>query len=296
MGIRLGTNPIAWSNDDWRELGADISLDSCLSQARAAGFEGIELGHKFPRTSAQLRPLMDRHSIELIGGWYSTELLRRSVAEEMQAAQDHMALLEDMGCTIFIMAETSNAIHSDRAIGLSQSPVLAAADWAEFGRRMTEFAARLGDRGLVPAYHHHMGTVVETSEEIARFMEATDEGVGLLLDTGHAAFAGADPSVLARAYASRITHVHCKDIRLPVRKAALHSDASFLDAVIEGVFTVPGDGGVDFPSVLAEMGKAAYGGWLVVEAEQDPEKADPETYANLGFTNLQSFAADAGLK
>jgi len=296
VGIRIGINPIAWSNDDMRELGAEISLETCLTQAKAAGFEGIELGHKFPRTSAALRPILDDHGIELIGGWYSTELLTRPVSDEWKAAEDHLALLKEMGCPVFIMAETSDAVHGERGVPLSRRPVLEPGGWAEFGRRMSEFSIRLRDQGILPAYHHHMGTVVETSEEIARFMEATGEAVGLLLDTGHASFAGIDPAALARAYGPRITHVHCKDIRLPVRTEALKSDASFLDAVLDGVFTVPGDGDVDFGSVLTEMSKAAYGGWLVVEAEQDPEKADPETYANLGFANLQSFAADAGLK
>jgi inosose dehydratase len=303
MGIRIGTNPIAWSNDDMRELGAEISLETCLSQAKAAGFEGIELGHKFPRTSAALRPILDDHGIALIGGWHSTQLLTRLVSDEWKAAEDHLALLKDMGCTVFIMAETSDAVHGERGVPLSRRPVLEPGGWAEFGRRMSEFSTRLRDQGYLPAFHHHMGTVVETAEEIARFMEETSDAVGLLLDTGHAAFAGAGPTELARTYGSRITHVHCKDIRLSVRTAALESDASFLDAVVgnvstapgEGIFTVPGDGDVDFASVLAEMKKAAYDGWLVVEAEQNPEKADPERYANLGFANLQFFATDAGL-
>ena len=296
MSVRIGTNPIAWSNDDMRELGGGISLETCLTQARAAGFEGIELGHKFPRTSAALRPILEKYEIGLIGGWYSTGLLMRSVSDEIKAAAGHMALLRDMGCSVFIMAETTNAVHGTRAVPVSQRPVLAAADWAEFGKRMSAFSAWLRDQNFTPAYHHHMGTVVETHEEIDRFMDLAGESAGLLLDTGHAAFAGADPAGLARAYAPHITHVHCKDIRLSVRAAALERDASFLGAVVDGVFTVPGDGDVDFGAVLAEMSTAGYTGWLVVEAEQDPEKADPEAYARLGFANLESFAVTAGLK
>ncbi len=295
MGIRIGANPIAWSNDDMRELGADISLETCLGQARAAGFEGIELGHKFPRTSAALGPILDDHGIALIGGWHSTELLNRPAADEWTACEDHLALLKEMRCTVFIMAESSGAVHGERGFPLSRRPVLDPCVWPEFGRRMSVFCSRVRDRGLLPAFHHHMGTVVETEDEIARYMDVTGDAAGLLLDTGHATFAGADPAALARTYGSRITHVHCKDIRLPARAAALESGASFLDAVLDGVFTVPGDGDVDFASVLAEMSKAGYAGWLVVEAEQDPEKADPETYANMGFANLRSLAAGAGL-
>lgn len=295
MSIRIGTNPIAWSNDDQRELGAEISLDTCLSQAKAAGFEGIELGHKFPRSSHALRPILEQHGLDLIGGWYSTSLLTRTAAEEIVAAREHMTLLGEMGCEVFIMAETTNAIHGERSMRLSQSPTLNVEDWAGFGHRMSEFSMRLRDAGLLPAYHHHMGTVVETAEEIARFMQTTDAAVGLLLDTGHATFAGADPVALAKAYGARITHVHCKDVRLSVKAAALERDASFLDAVVDGVFTVPGDGDVDFASVLTAIRQASYAGWLVVEAEQDPKKADPETYARLGYANLQSLAALSAL-
>ncbi len=295
MTIRMGTNPIAWSNDDMRELGADISLDTCLAQARSAGFQGMELGHKFPRTSAELRPVMEQHHIDLIGGWYSTGLLSRSAAEEWDAAGDHIRLLKDMGCEVFIMAETSGAVHGLRGSALSKRPILEMADWDGFTTRMAEFSSRLRDQGFLPAYHHHMGTVVETSREIDRYMDGVGDAAGLLLDTGHATFAGVDPYELARTYGARITHVHCKDIRLAVSVKAAQSDASFLDAVVDGVFTVPGDGDVNFAKVLAEMKKHDYDGWLVVEAEQDPAVADPEYYANLGFANLRSLAVEAGL-
>ncbi len=294
MNTRIGVNPIAWSNDDMQELGADITLATCLGEARAAGFEGIELGHKFPRSAAELRPILQDYDIDLIGGWYSAALLKRSAAEEIEAAGAHMKLLKDMGCTIFIMAETTDAVHGERNIPLHQSPVLGAGQWRQFGAAVSEFAARLRDLGFTPAYHHHMGTVVETRDEIDRFMEVTGENMELLLDTGHAMFAGVDPVALARDYAKRITHIHAKDIRLPVKTALERSD-SFLDAVVKGVFTVPGDGDVDFASVLKAVSKAGYEGWLVVEAEQDPQKASPETYANLGYANLAALAAGAGL-
>ncbi len=294
MTLRIGVNPIGWSNDDLRELGGHISLETCLGEARGAGFSGIELGHKFPRAAAQLRPILEAHDIGLVGGWYSTELLRRDVRAEIAAAQDHLGLLRDMGCTLYIIAEISNAIHGDISAPLSKSPLLTAGDWPGFGARMTEFCKFLRDQGFAPAYHHHMGTVVETPDEIARFMDSVGEEVGLLLDTGHAAFAKADPVALARTYGPRITHVHCKDLRLRVRDAALARDASFLDAVVDGVFTVPGDGDVDFPAVLSEMSRVDYTGWLVVEAEQDPDKADPKTYAEMGYANLNRMAAEAG--
>ncbi len=295
MGVTFGINPIGWSNDDMRELGGWIPLETCLSEARGAGFTGIELGNKFPRQADELRPIMEAHDIALVGGWYSSGLLARSAAEEIAAMQDHLTLIKAMGCTVFILAETTGAVHGDKTSTLSSRPKLTAGGWAAFGRQMSEVCAYLRDQGLAPAYHHHMGTVVETAEEIDRFMDSTDDSVGLLLDTGHAAFAGIDPVALAKTYAQRVTHVHCKDLRGAVCEEARNRDVSFLDAVVDGVFTVPGDGDVDFPPVLAEMARAGYRGWLVVEAEQDPEKANPKTYAEMGHANLSRMAAEAGL-
>ncbi len=295
MTLQIGVNPIAWSNDDMRELGSDISLETCLGEARGAGFNGIELGHKFPREANQLRPILEAHDIGLIGGWYSTRLLGRDVQAEIAAAHDHLGLLRDMGCSVFIIAETFGAIHGDKSTPLSRRPRLDTGDWRGFGARMTEFCKYLRDQGFAPAYHHHMGTVVETADEIARFMDSVGADVGLLLDTGHAVFSKAEPVSLARTYASQITHVHCKDVRLAVRDAALARDASFLEAVVDGVFTVPGDGDVDIPALLSELSRIGYAGWLVVEAEQDPEKANPKTYAEMGFSNLNRMASEAGL-
>ncbi len=295
MAVFFGTNPIAWSNDDMRELGGDTPLEVCLAEARAAGFTGIELGHKFPRDAATLGPILEAHDLRLVSGWYSSALLERSAKEEIAALADHLGLLKALGCTVLIFAETSNAIHGDRATPLSATPRMAAGDWAAFGRAMTEVATHAADHGLALSYHHHMGTVVQTAADIDAFMNATGDVVGLLLDTGHATFAGADPGALARDYAGRITHFHAKDVRAEVMDRARRDGMSFLDAVVEGVFTVPGDGCVDFLAPLRELGDIAYDGWLVVEAEQDPEVANPRQYAELGFANLTRQAAEAGL-
>lgn len=293
MRVRLGTNPIGWSNDDLRALGGATSLETCLAEARAAGFEGIELGHKFPREAAVLRPILDRHGLALVSGWYSASLLQREAAAEFAAMQPHLGLLREMGCSVLILAETSNAIHGDRGARLSRRPVLDEAGWTAFAGRLSALADMVAAAGLVVAYHHHMGTVVQTEAEIDRLMAMTGPSVTLLLDTGHATFAGADPVALARRHRGRIAHVHCKDVRVPVMAEVISGDWSFLDSVVAGVFTVPGDGGVDFPAVLAAL--PGYQGWLVVEAEQDPAKADPLTFARLGHANLAGFAKRAGL-
>ena len=293
MTIRLGTNPIAWSNDDLRQLGGATPLETCLAEARAAGFEGIELGHKFPREPDALRAVLAQYELALVSGWYSSHLLERDAAAEMVAMRPHLDLLRALDCEVLILAETSNAIHGDRSAPLSRRPVLPEADWHRFARRLTELADATRSEGLTIAYHHHIGTIVQTGEEIDRLMALTGESLSLLLDTGHATFAGADPVALARRHHRRIRHVHCKDVRPAVMARGTGMDCSFLDAVIAGVFTVPGDGSVDFPAVLAEL--PGYSGWLVVEAEQDPARADPLTYARLGRENLAQVVPMSGL-
>jgi myo-inosose-2 dehydratase len=284
MKVRLGINPIGWSNDDLRSLGGDTPLETCLAEAKEAGFSGIELGHKFPRVSGELAPILERHGLDLVSGWYSTGLLTRDVEAELDVMQPHLDLLEDMGCHVVIVAEGTGAIHGDRSAKLSNRPVMSDAQWPEFGRRLTQLGDATALMGLTLVYHHHMGTVVQTSGEIDALMDETGKSVKLLLDTGHATFAGADPVRLARRHAGRIGHVHCKDVRETILQECLARDASFLDAVVAGVFTVPGAGVVDFEGVFAAI--PDYQGWLVVEAEQDPAKAHPLTFAKLGRENL----------
>jgi inosose dehydratase len=293
MTVRLATNPIGWSNDDLHELGGETPLETCLSEARLAGFTGIELGHKFPRDAAILGPILARHALSLVSGWYSANLLERDTADELAAMGSHLALLRDLGCEVLILAETSNAIHTDRASPLSRRSVMTDEQWPIFASRLTALADAVADSGLSVAYHHHAGTIVQTEAEIDRLMNTTGSSLKLLLDTGHAVFAGADPVALARRHRGRIAHVHCKDVRRAVMEQALRDDLSFLDGVIAGIFTVPGDGMVDFSAVLAEL--RGYDGWLVVEAEQDPARAPPLIYARLGHDNLVDFAKRAGL-
>jgi len=293
MPIRIGANPIGWSNDDLRSLGGATPLETCLSEAREAGFEGMELGHKFPREAGALRAVLAAHGLDLVSGWYSAELLRRDAEAEIAAMRPHLDLLKALGATVLVFAETSNAIHGEQGTPLSRRPVMGPGDWAEFGRRVTQVAEACLAEGVRLVYHHHMGTVVQSAEDVDAFMAATGPAAHLLLDTGHLTFAGADPVAVARRYRDRISHVHCKDVRADVMAQVVAEDLSFLDAVVAGVYTVPGDGCVDFVAVLREL--PDYSGWLVVEAEQDPEKANPLAYAKLGHANLARFAAAAGL-
>jgi inosose dehydratase len=293
MPVRIGANPIGWSNDDLRELGGATPLETCLAEAKEAGFEGMELGHKFPREPRALKEVLGRFDLDLVSGWYSAELLRRSPEEEMRALRPHLDLLKAMGCGVLVFAETSNAVHGDRSVPLDRRPRLADGEWTEFGRRVAAIGDAVLAEGVRLVYHHHMGTIVESEADIDAFMAATGSSVHLLLDTGHATFAGADPAALARRYRGRISHVHAKDVRPDVMERARRERLSFLDAVIAGVFTVPGDGCVDYPAVLREL--PGYSGWAVVEAEQDPDKAHPLTYARMGYRNLRRHLGDAGL-
>lgn len=293
--VRIGVNPIGWTNDDLHDLGGETPLEVCLREAREAGYEGIELGRKFPRRATELRPILARHGLDLVSGWYGAELRTRSVKEELVAAEDHLTLLAEMGCRVVVFAEVSGAVHGRRELPLSRRPRLADAEWPRFGEALTEVAEHLRGRGLRMAYHHHMGTVVETEAEIERLMGVTGEAVGLLLDTGHLTYAGGDVPGVARRHGRRLVHVHCKDVRPPVLAEARRLDRSFLDAVVAGVFTVPGDGYVDYGALMRVLKDVGYSGWLVVEAEQDPAVAPPLAYAKLGFTNLSRAVAAAGL-
>ncbi|MDQ0474922.1 myo-inosose-2 dehydratase [Labrys wisconsinensis] len=293
MPIRIGANPIGWSNDDMPELGGETPLETCLAEAREVGFEGMELGNKFPREPAALQRALAPFDLACVGGWHSISLLTRDAEAEFAAARAHLDLLKAMGSTVFIVAETSNAIHGDRTRPLSQRPVLQAGAWAGYGARITDFAERILAEGLRLVYHHHMGTIVQSEADIDALMAATGPAFHLLLDTGHATWGGADPAALARRYRSRISHVHTKDVRESVRKASDAGDWSFLDSVIEGVYTVPGDGMIDFTAVFREL--PGYSGWVVVEAEQDPKKANPLQYATKGYAHLTRTLRETGL-
>lgn len=296
MAIRFGVSPIGWVNDDMPELGGDTPLSVILEDARDIGFSGVELGGKFPKDPAVLKPLLAGYDLDLIGGWFSGNLLAHDADAEIAAAQDHLQLLKAMGSTVFVHAETSNAIHGERGVPLSRTPRLDDAGWNRFGRRMTEFAEYICGEGLRFAYHHHLGTVVERPDDLAAFLRVTGAAVGLTLDTGHAALGGIDPVSAIRAHPERIAHVHCKDIRAEVFAGVQKGNKSFLQGVLDGMFTVPGDGGLDYGAVMRALADIGYSGWIVVEAEQDPAIADPRRYGELGLRTLEREAAAAGLR
>ncbi len=295
MGVRFGVSPIAWVNDDMPQLGAGTGLDVILRDAEEIGFSGIELGGIFPREAAGLRPLLAAHHLELAGGWFGGRLLSHGVEAEIARASDHLALLGALDCKVFIYAETSNAIHGVRETALSARPRLTTQTWKVFGDRLTRFAEAIAGRGFRLGYHQHLGTVVEGPEDLAALVTHTGEAVGLTLDTGHATLAGINLIAAIGAHPGRIAHVHCKDVRSVVFAGVRARDASFLNGVLAGMFTAPGDGDIDWSAVIGALAAIGYGGWMIVEAEQDPAKADPKTLSALGLATLRSAAQAAGL-
>jgi inosose dehydratase len=296
MTIRWGVSPIAWANDDMPELGGDTTLDALLTDVKEIGFEGVELGNKFPRDAATLTPIMKGYGLDIIGGWYSSNLLVHDAQAEIAAMRGHMALLQAMGSSVFILAETSNAVHGDRwGSRLDSSPVLQAGDWKAFGERLNTVAAYVNDQGMRFAYHHHLGTVVESKEDLGRFFDATGDHVGLVLDTGHAVYGGIDSTEVATTRPERVAHVHCKDVRTSRHAEFYASGTSFLNGVVGGMFTTPGDGDFDYASFMTALKAIDYSGWIVIEAEQDPAVADPRAYSQMGLDTLKRLAVEAGL-
>ncbi|MEA2782604.1 MAG: inosose dehydratase [Rhodospirillaceae bacterium] len=297
MTVKLGINPIGWTNDCMHWLGDFIPLDQCLAEIRQAGFTGVELGRKFPRNADKLRPLLETHGLSLISGWYSAQLLSRDSKAEISAMRDHLDLLKSLGSPVMVFAETTGETINNVGAPASSRPRLAgAAEWTKLGQRFTEVADHMLDQGVRMAVHHHMGTVVETAEDVDRLIENAGPSVGLLLDTGHMTFAGGDPLDVAKRHAGRIVHVHCKDIRRYALADCRQRDVSFSQAVLQGLFTAPGDGIVDYKALFAVLAGSGYSGWLVQEAEQDPRMAYPLTYATLGCAHMAKLCNAAKLE
>ncbi len=295
--IRFGTNPIAWANDDDQTIGADIPTTRILDEAgRQIGFDGIENGHRWPDDPEALRALLAEYGLAFISGWYSTNLLVQSVEAEIAACQHHLAKLKHNGCKVMIVCETSNAIHgTDRPV--NDRPRLTTAEMAGFCQKIEAFAAYLAGEGVTLVYHHHMGTIIESPEEIDALMAGTGPHLHLLFDAGHCAFGGGDPVAVLSRHVGRVRHFHAKNIRPAVTARVRAEGLSFLQGVLAGAFTVPGDqeGGIDFAPLLKILAGAGYDGWIVIEAEQNPQERNPLLYQTLGLATLKRLAKAAGL-
>ena len=286
MSVKLGVAPIAWSNDDMLELGGETTLEQCLKEANEAGYIGIESGGKFPKKSSELIPKLDQFNLKLCSGWYGANLRKNSVEEEKKSIQEQLNLFKDCDAPCIVFAEVSGSIQGDPNRKLSTRPQMERDEWQKFCEKISELGKYLEDEGMPLAYHHHMGTVIETQKDTERLIENTHESVKLTLDTGHMLFAKGDSKYILQNYHERILHVHCKDIRKQVLEKSLKEDLSFRAAFLEGAFTVPGDGCIDYQPLFNVLKNNNYSGWLVVEAEQDPAKANPLEYAKIGYKYL----------
>ena len=296
MAIKLGIAPIAWSNDDMPELGGNTSLEQCLSEAKIAGFSGIESGGKFPMDSKLLKPKLEKEKLKLCSGWYGANLLKNTVKDEFQLMKAQLKLFKDCDAPCMVFAEVTNSIQSDPEIPLSKRHIMTKDEWSTLIKKINEIAKMMEDENMPLAYHHHMGTVIETQEDTYRLIENTNDSVKLLIDTGHMLFAKGNYNKITNDLFTRIAHIHCKDIRMNILENVFKYDLTFRQAFLDGAFTVPGDGCIDYKPFLEILKKNNYSGWLVVEAEQDPAKANPLEYAKIGYSYLSKTAKDCGFE
>ncbi|MGB1152783.1 MAG: myo-inosose-2 dehydratase [Paracoccaceae bacterium] len=294
MKAKLGIAPIAWWNDDLEELSDDVSLDECLSQASVAGYTGMETGRRFPMDPAVLGPVLSQYGISVCGGWFSGELLTGDLEREKDRISAQMALFKAMEAPCIVYGETAGTIQGDRTAPLATKLKLDAAQTRAYGHKLTAFAEWCAEQGMPLSYHHHMAAPIETEAELDVLMANSGAALPLLFDAGHMAFAGGDVLRVIDKHHARINHVHTKDIRGDVIAGLDRSTASFLDAVIAGAFTVPGDGTLDFEAIVKRLASYGYEGWFVVEAEQDPVANPPLAMAKTGHQELLRVMQAAG--
>ena len=280
--VKLGIAPIAWTNDDMPDLGSENTFEQCISEMALAGFTGSEVGNKYPKDPEVLKHALELRGMEICNQWFSSFLLTKPFKEVEKECRAQLAFLKAMGAKIIGFSEQSYSIQGQMNTPVfGYKYVLNESEW----NRLCEGLNKLGkialeEYGIHLTYHHHMGTVVQSLEETDRLLVGTDpKYVSLLFDSGHFAYCGEDPVAIVKKYIDRIKHVHLKDIRPEVVKKVKEENLSFLQGVREGAFTVPGDGCVDFPSIFKVVEEGGYQGYMLVEAEQDPAKANPFEYA-----------------
>ena len=292
MKAKLGIAPIAWWNDDLAELSDDVSLEECLRQASVAGFTGMETGRRFPMDMAELGPILKKYGISVCGGWFSGLLLDGDIEVEKERIAQQHAFFKAAGAPCIVYGETARSVQGVKSAPLATKPKLTEAEIAAYGRKISDFADWCAKAGMPISYHHHMAAAIETEAELDLLMKHST--VPLLFDAGHMAFAGGDNLRVIENHWKRITHVHTKDVRMGVIDALDRSRESFLDAVVKGAFTVPGDGSLDFEAIVKALAAKGYEGWFVVEAEQDPKVSPPLEMAKKGHKELLRVMVAAG--
>lgn len=294
---RFATSPAAWSNEDDRTLGGDIDFSTCLAEAAEAGFDGIEDGYKFSADSVDLQSVLEKHQLALASVSHGLRLLERSVEEEQKAMQPSIDRAKAFGAGVIVVKEVSNAIFADAQTPLSRKPELSADDWNSFALKLEQIATFCADQDVTCVYHHYMGTVVQTPDEIDRLMMETGPNLHLLFDTAQCYFGGGDPVQLLTRHMPRVRHFHAGNVRVSPMTKARMSDVSLPQAVRMGVFTVPGDrdGSVDFKTCLNLLAASNFDGWIVCTAGQDPAERDPAKSQAMGLRTLRDLAGATGI-
>ncbi|RYH02102.1 myo-inosose-2 dehydratase [Salipiger sp. IMCC34102] len=297
MPVKIGISLIAWQNDDLPDLTAAFTTEGAMEDAARIGYSGVERGRRMPADTEGLRAYLDRYGVSLCGGWCSGNLMVAPVEQERAAIRQQVEQFAALDAPCIVYAECSNTIQGMLNTPVSQRPKLSRDEVTGYAAKLSELAKWSRDQGVVLSYHHHMGAMVQDAEDIDWLMEGSSEDLTLLYDTGHLHFAGADPLAVLDKWGHRIHHVHFKDVRQPVLDRIHRDDASFLDAVAGGAFTVPGDpeGCLDFQAVTDRLKAMDYDGWIVVEAEQDPAKAPPFEYSKMGYDHIRDLCDRAGL-
>ncbi len=294
--IKIGISPIAWQNDDLPDLTAAYTMEQALKESREIGYLGVERGQRMPHDTEGLRAYLDRYDIALCGGWCSGNLLVNDLEAEKAAIRQQVAQFVALGAPCIVYAECSNTVQGRIDVPVNDRPKLSRDEVLAYGARLGELARWCADQGMPLAYHHHMGSIIEAEEDVNWLMEGSSDDARLCFDTGHLLFGGGDVLATLDRWGDRVHHVHFKDIRPDVVADVRTNNRSFLDAVIAGAFTVPGDGCIDFQAVANHLKALGYDGWIVVEAEQDPAKAAPFAYSKLGYHHILDVCHKAGLE
>ena len=284
--VRLGVAPIAWINDDIEEMSGVYTLRQCLEESAEAGYVATEAGRSFPQDPGELAPLLEEAGLLMASGWWSGSLRTGTVEDEVDRIESYLNMFSGCGTDIMFYGEIDGSIQAED-VPLSERPTLAEAEFKAYGERLTKLARHTKSRGVSLCFHHHMGTVVQTAEDVDMLMASTGHDLGLLVDTGHMVFAGGDPAAVARRHAPRVRYTHLKDLRKAELDRCLAEDWPFTRAITDGVFTVPGDGHIDFDVFLKALATIKYSGWIVVEAEQDPREKNPLDYAIMGREHIE---------
>lgn len=296
MSVKIGISPIAWQNDDLPDLTAAYTMEQALKEAREIGYTGVERGQRMPGDTEGLRAYLEANDIALCGGWCSGSTLVNDLDAEIAVVREQVEQFVALNSPCIVYAECSNTVQGQIGTPVNDRPKLSKDEVLAYAAKLTELAKWMADQGMPMAYHHHMGTIIESEEDVNWLMQGSGPELKLCFDTGHLLFGGGDVMATLNRWGDRVHHVHFKDIRPDIVQDTRENNRSFLDAVIAGAFTVPGDGCIDFQAVANALKAMDYAGWIVVEAEQDPAKAPPYEYSKLGYDHIVEVCGKAGLE